>query len=445
MQSFATISRLFGHDTSQLRADAQVVSYARIPSLPEARRVFSRATPDIRVARSEVFYEGIRKRRRLFQGMHDRGEEFLFADGHMHEQDRINIESHLPLHSKLVSIETKVVGANEVWDLTLPYDHYGFGPREELYVGVNVGTLILEPNARVIVQGNIFSLCCQRIIRRGQPSANAIHPYDIGILPTTVPVDNRSGPLDGAHQPPGRAGRDGLPGAHHELRSGIFGPVWEAGSCPPMAGARGGDGDPGQDGENGRIGTMVKLAELTIGELENFTEHPLRIYSKPGDGGHGGNGGDGGRGGNGGNGGNGIVAGDKVLSPGPGGDGGQGAPGGRGGHGGNGGIASNIFVSIPVRFRDQLVTRSLPCVGGSGGKGGRGGAAGRGGPGGQLENAPEITVAATGTYGTPGLDGRKGCDGRSRPGANIFVFHPKAAGVSPTPCPTLQYNHFASR
>ncbi|VTM11924.1 Uncharacterised protein [Raoultella terrigena] len=89
------------------------------------REVLCRASAEIRRRRSRVFYQGIAARQRLAQGMHDRGEEFVYADGVIHPRDAVGLSHHLPLPVKLVSVKEKVVKANEVWDLSVRHDQWG--------------------------------------------------------------------------------------------------------------------------------------------------------------------------------------------------------------------------------------------------------------------------------------------------------------------------------
>ena len=82
----------------------------------------------------------------------------LFSD-----QDRIGLKKHLPLHVKAVSVREKIIPADETWDLSIRGEHWNLDEQEELYVIANVGRLIMEPGASLIIRGNLFFLLCQEV------------------------------------------------------------------------------------------------------------------------------------------------------------------------------------------------------------------------------------------------------------------------------------------
>lgn len=400
---FAELAEAARIDRSCLLGDREVVRYIEIPTVEEARRLCSRASDAQRAERGRTFFQpAIAKRARLGQGLHDRGEAGAFADIPRPAEDQFGYDAHLPLHCKIVCVENKVVPDGEEWDVSVRGDIWGFDGMEELYVFVNVGTLVLGRDASVVVRGNVFAMVCQ--------SVSAGDRAAIRIEPTPFPVDYRSGPVCGLDGAPGAPGVEGRCGAPVVASGSILGPVLLADA--PAGQQHGRDGAHGQDGSNGgngRNGGMCKIAELTFRNVDGL----LTVYSRAGRGGDGGAGGSGGAGGAGGAGASGGRTLHGEIAGGNGGRGGNGGNGGRGGHGGNGGIASNIYVNVPPEQQHLIRCVALDSEPGNGGAAGRGGAAGGGGasgPGG-----------VPGEEGIVGRDGSAGVRGRSRPAPAIFV------------------------
>ncbi|WP_141335241.1 hypothetical protein [Raoultella terrigena] len=414
---FLSIALRLGHDVEALMDGHEIITYQRIPTLEIAREVLCRASAEIRRRRSRVFYQGIAARQRLAQGMHDRGEEFVYADGVIHPRDAVGLSHHLPLPVKLVSVKEKVVKANEVWDLSVRHDQWGLDYMEELYTTVNIERLILEPGARVIIQGNVFSLHCQKIERRGNHLLR--DGYDIGILPTPFSVDRRRGEYHGVHGSIGRSGEGGEHGIGMKSGGGLLGPYWSNPDASGRSdGAAGQAGAAGGHGGFGRQGGMVKLAEIYVEELINFAGLPLRIFTQAGPGGDGGNGGDGGAGGSGGHGGEGLLTRSDRRPPGRGGDGGSGGRGGNGGQAGNGGISSSLYIEVPEALIPAVSLTALASMPGTPGRGGEGGSGGAAGAGGNLADEQPGAVGGVGIKGEPG---EKGTAGKSRPAAQVFI------------------------
>ena len=78
---FWEVAGLLGHDPERLRAGEEIRSRLRIPTLPEARGILSRADAAARRLRAQTFFDAIRSRQRLGQGLHDRGEAVVWAEG----------------------------------------------------------------------------------------------------------------------------------------------------------------------------------------------------------------------------------------------------------------------------------------------------------------------------------------------------------------------------
>lgn len=406
--------RLLGHDLSAIEQGEECSTYFTLPKVLDARRVLSLATADSRRERQETFFNpGIAARRRLGQGLHDRGEAVLFAAGTIEEADRDGQSRHLPVHVKAISVLHRTIKAGDVWEVSVRGEAWGLDDMEELYVTVNVGTLVIEDGASLIVRGNVFSLLCQEIIHPGSIRADA---FQIGILPTPFSVDFGYGPLQGTHGVDGAAGRDGTDGRKLEAERTLLGlQLREKADRSVMNGGAGDVGIDGTDGARGRNGGMCKLAELTLRRVSGS----VTVFAEAGAGGNGGAGGHGGNGGRGGNGGVGQKLWQGIVNGGDGGDGGRGGDGGKGGHAGNGGLASNIYVDVPAADEYKITRIALPSKGGNAGRGGRGG---DGGTGGRPGNGPEAEFDGTpGKNGEAGLSGQRGRSGRARPAPWIFL------------------------
>jgi hypothetical protein len=353
------------------------------------------------------FHPGIAVRSRLGQGVHDRCEAHLFAEGTVEDADLRRLASHLPFPVRMLSILSRHVGAAEVWDLTVDRRGMDVDERDDMLNVVNIGELVISPGGRVIVQGDLWVLGCQHLVHR---RSTEVDGYQLGVLPTARSLDRRSGPLHGR---PGRPGSDGGAGRQGLRPAGVptmIGFVLDEPVADKLNGADGAPGAPGDDGESGRNGGAAKTAEITIGRLTGA----LTLLAAGGRGGNGGTGGHGGHGGDGGD----AVAGFRTphgtVPAGCPGRGGRGGDGGAGGHGGNGGISSNVFVTLPEASVHQLQVRAIAGAGGAGGAGGRPGC---GGEGGLAIEAPN----ASAEDGAPGAPGKTGRNGRSRPAPMVFL------------------------
>jgi hypothetical protein len=429
-RAFERHARRFGHDVGPLRGGAELVSYPIVPSVA-AVRALPAATPGQRRLRQQVFFNPvIELRRSIGQGVHDRLEAAVFADGTVDPADQARTGYHFPFPTRILSVRHRDVRSGESWDLSVRGEHWGLDDRDDIMNVVNVGSLRLEPGAAVLVRGNLLVLIIQWLIC--EPAE--LGGYQLAILPTPFSVDSDTGPL---HGPGGAAGRDGTDGTDGDgaptaqtwLGARLLRPV-----APGAAdGTDGGEATAGGDGAKGRTGGASKLAEITIGELAGS----LTILATAGRGGDGGAGGVGGRAGGGGHGAPGQRTMQGILSPGRGGDGGGDGDGGRGGRGGHGGIASNVFVSLPPGQAGQVRVLAHPSGGGRGGPGSLGGDGGQAGRGGA--HAPEPGAADVsrppphGRPGLPGANGLPGRDGRARPAPPVFV---NERAVEPMPAPT---------
>jgi len=443
-RAFERHAHRFGHDVGRLGGGAELVSYPVVPSVA-AVRALAAATAGQRQRRQQVFFNPVvALRRSIGQGVHDRIEAAVFADGTIDPADEARTGHHFPFPTRILSVRHRHVRSGESWDLSVRGDHWGLDDRDDIMNVVNVGCLRLEPGATVLVRGNLLILIIQRLICEPAEPAEPAGPggpggpaepaepggpaepaepgglaepgrCQLAILPTPFSVDGDTGPLHGRGGPAGCDGAGGAGGAGAPTEPTWLGARLLRPVVPGAAdGSDGGEATAGGDGAKGRTGGASKLAEITIGELAGS----LTILATAGRGGDGGAGGAGGRGGDGGPGAPGQRTLQGVIPPGRGGQGGRGGDGGRGGRGGHGGIASNVFVSLPPDQAGQVRVLAHPSAGGRGGPGGRGGAGGRDGAGGQAGR---------------GANGIAGRDGRARPAPPVFV---NERAAEPMPAPT---------
>lgn len=403
---------LFGHNSSKLLMGEQETTYILMESAHEVRKYMSVASQEQRIRRQKSFYNpGIKIRQRLGQGIHDRGEAFVFADEPIHPEDSQGLANHFPAHGKLLSIYRKKVEAGQTWDLTVSAEQWGIDPSEELYTAVNIGELILEPGAKVIIQGNVFSLVCQKLLSFNLHSSNPKH-YQIGILPTPFSLDTRRGFENGRSGTSGKHGKHGKSGIHPIVQNSLIGKYSTDPINPEsLHGEDGEDGTAGEDGGDGRNGGMSKIAEITINKLMG----DLQIFSQAGKGGNGGDGGDGGNGGDGGDGADGVKLINGLVSGGKPGNGGKAGNGGNGGNAANGGLSSNIYINVPKDQEHHVSCNSLPSEPGIPGKAGKSGIPGiQGNPGEFHKDFLKQTVGQV-------KDGKGGRSGKSRLAPWIFL------------------------
>ncbi len=404
---FYEIAAYAGQDADKLRSGETLVTYFRIGTMEEARQILSRATDEERKKRGTTFLDGLGYRSRIPQGMHDRGEAYVFADHPPEtEKDSRGHRNHLPIYVRMLSVAEKTVRENEVWDVTLSPSEWSADQREEMYNIVNVGRLILETNAAVVVRGNAFCLTCQELVKT-DISGQA---YDIGILGTPHGFGFRSGAFDGRNGNSGTNGISGASGIEPSLGANFLGRVPPPDFRPEsLDGQAGTQGEDGRNGEDGLNGGACRIAELNIRTLK--APGSLTVGAIPGDGGNGGDGGHGGSGGQGGNGIGSIKTVEGILGPGKAGAGGDGGRGGRGGRAGHSGISSNVFIHVPDQYADRIVAFSRPGRPGIPGKGGLGGSEGKGG----------LDELLTAHDGAPGKNGTEGREGKTMPKAKMYL------------------------
>ena len=420
-QEFLSIALEAGQDLEALREGESQHTYFRIKTMEEARRILSQATPEERKKRGETFLDGLEYRSRIPQGMHDRGEAYVFADHPLSDTDWAGHHNHLPIYVRTLSIREKVIPSGEVWDITLNPREWGADQLEEMYNIVNIGRLTMEENAAVIVRGNVLILTCQELIKIGAAATE----YDIGILGTPHGFGIRAGAFDGNRGEHGKEGSPGEDGTEPKLAASFLGttiaPTFNKES---MNGTAGANGKNGTDGEMGLNGGACRFAEINIRSLRKSA--PVTIAVISGDGGNGGDGGQGGDGGHGGHGVNAVKTMEGIIGPGKGGKGGNGGDGGNGGRAGHNGLSSNVYITVP-----ETAAHLIQCYSKAGqpGKPGKGGQAGRGGLSGQpgkhfdqdIDKADLIAQS-----GQDGKNGRDGKEGRHLPPAKIYINNKEA-------------------
>jgi hypothetical protein len=418
---FISITQKARQNIEQLQSGQAQTTYFRIETMADAKRILSQATAEDRIKRSETFLDGLEYRSRIPQGMHDRGEAYVFANHPLaSEQDDRGLRNHLPVYVRAISVLEKTVKAGEVWDVTLSPNEWerleGKPPdeREEMYNIVNVGRLVLEKNASVVVRGNAFVFTCQELVKE----ALSENEYDVGILGTSHGFGFRRGSFDGKN---GKNGNDGVHG-----NDGIIPPAGRTflGTVLPAAykretmnGCDGEDGKNGENGEDGLNGGACRITEINIRKITG--DIPVVIGVISGSGGNGGHGGNGGSGGNGGHGADGLKLYDGTIIPnGKAGKAGKGGNGGGGGKGGNSGISSNVFVSVPLQAEHLIKCYAKAGKTGIPGSGGIPGKSGKNGRAGMDINSRQLAV----TCDIPdGVQGRQGRQGRQMPPAKIYI------------------------
>jgi hypothetical protein len=399
--------------------------FVELPTINETRRLLGPADETVRRRRSDVYFPAMPHtgRKRLQLGMHDRAEEYMFADGRICADDAAGHAHHFPAHLKVVRLRSHRIGQGQSWDVSASHTAWSeLDYREELYVHVRVDRLVVEPGSSLEVHGNILVLECGEIEMRredGNSDFRSEDVFEIRIMPTRHPAFSR---IRSAPGMAGRSGADGADGADGSASAVIgtpFGPILD-GSFPNQAGAPGADGERGGNGGVGQNGGMTMLADIRIGTLVGFRPASLRLAAQAGAGRQGGAGGHGGNGGAGGKGANGLDSVGGFVRGKLGGGGGNGGDGGDGGRGGNGGLGSNIFIQIRKADVASLDLRSMDSIGGPGGASGKGGAAGAGGAHGALAGAgPGESCASS---GADGRDGAAGAPGKARAAPRIHVF-----------------------
>lgn len=136
------------------------------------------------------------------QGIHDRLEAYIFADGTFTEYDIEGMNRHVPIPIMLSCARNITVNPGECMDLTANAADWDRGKGDDLFSILNVETLVLEAGAKIRVRGNLFVMLCQNLVNHGG---------SIEILPTDFSYEKSyTGNMDG------RNGQDGKMGCNAE-------------------------------------------------------------------------------------------------------------------------------------------------------------------------------------------------------------------------------------
>jgi hypothetical protein len=460
-RQFYNLAEQMGHDIHALRDGSTQSTLIKADSLERARELLSRATPQERQVRGQLFLDRVQNRQSRALLRHDRAEAFVFANGELSDTDHHFIANYLPIPVWALSVEDKVLAPNEVWDLGTS------GPA----VVLNISTLTMGAGSRIIIRNAVLSLTCQKLIRQSGGTAVGDGNYDIAVLganpdevvrlqvASTFSADLNQGTISaalvtafGTANPlstnalvmvitPGQAWRlidygnnrtyslVVNPGDSSKIlvfrvaMQGAVGPrpndgyKGTAGTCKCSGSEPGDRGGIGQEpaasgaggpGSTGFEGLPSMRSELNIGNLEGI----LVIRTQGGNGAQGGMGGSGGDGARGGEGGDGTRCAGTCTWGGDGGKGGKAGDGGKGGTGSNGGFAADLYVTLanPAQA-SQIIPSTLPSLAGLAGAGGRPGKPGAGGAGGSGVSHNICGGGNTGPNGDGGALGEAGSPG----------------------------------
>lgn len=396
MEEFYQVAERFGISRQEVDLGKQIVKKTGGNTVEELRNKVSMATDEMRKIRAATFFDNIKNHGKIGQGIHDRLEAYIFADGNFSQKDIEGMNKHVPIPIQFVCGKKIVVEAGECLDLTANRADWDRGNGDDVFSILNVETLILNSNSVVRIRGNLFVIVCQHLINMGGK---------IEILPTDFSYERSwHGSFNGCRGLDGRDGIKPMKTMEAPVKSSIFGSFYLGEPLGRLDGAIGGDGCDGLQGEQGYCGGAVKIAEINLREITGI--QPLEISIQCGCGGNGGDGGNGGNGSDGADPGSAYRTLTEEIPEGVGGNGGCGGNGGNGGRGGHGGISSNIYLEVPAN--DFIKVHVYPGYGGTGGKGGKGGKEGHGGKNGGID-------------GQPGKNGKDGLHGRTRAKAAVFI------------------------
>ena len=222
----------------------------------ELREKVSMATDAMRKVRARTFFDNIRVRSRMGQGIHDRLEAYIFADGTFTEYDMEGMNRHVPIPIMLSCAHSITIKAGKCMDLTADAVDWDRGKGDDLFSILNVETLVLEAGAKVRVWGNLFVMLCQHLVNHGG---------SIEILPTDFSYEKSyAGKMDG------QDGKNGSMGCNAEvtpilnMQSTILGDFYNGDTRGIINGADGNNGEDGMDGKRGFCGGALKIAEINL-------------------------------------------------------------------------------------------------------------------------------------------------------------------------------------
>ena len=233
---FYAYAARFGLTREEILAQPVIQRKTGGETIQALRDRLSLATAAMRSKRAATFFDNIKARSRLGQGIHDRLEAYAFADGEFSEADLEGMRRHLPIPILFTCTRELTVEAGACLDLTTYAEEWGLSRGEDLATVLNVHRLILKKDGKIQVRGNILVLLCQELINEGGR---------IEILPTDYSYENAyAGSMNGAD---GQNGQDaGLPKVTPVLPmlSTFLGRFYEGEPVGPLHGA---DGISGTD------------------------------------------------------------------------------------------------------------------------------------------------------------------------------------------------------
>ena len=205
--------------------------------------------------------------------MHDRLEAAVFADGEIDLGDEAGAARHFPFPATATSVLQRVVEPGECWDLSVRGAKFGLDDFDDLLVLVNVGELILEAGASVVVQGNLLVLVVQRLVCEDVVARARTASRSASCRPRSrwTHAAIESGPPTEA---PASTALRVANGVRVETVPSFLGPRLVR---PRVAGEPtaepGAAGTAGADGAAGASGGPSKLADITIGRARRHA-HP---------------------------------------------------------------------------------------------------------------------------------------------------------------------------
>ena len=123
---FDRVAASFGHDLARLAAGETVVRDLRIPDHVAGRALLCRASDEVRRSRLASFFQPqIELRRRLGQGMHDRGEAVVWAAAPPEKGDRRGLSRHYPVRVRSISVREKRIAAGDSWNVSVRGEEWG--------------------------------------------------------------------------------------------------------------------------------------------------------------------------------------------------------------------------------------------------------------------------------------------------------------------------------
>ena len=209
-RAFLDLAVRFGHPPAPARRSDRGDLTPVIDSVGAGRELLP-VTPEQRARRQAVFFTPqIALRRAIGQGVHDRLEAAVFADGADRPGRRGRRGAALPVSREGHQRPASSVAAGDCWDLSVRGAEFGLDDFDDLLVLVNVGELVLEAGASVRDPGEPAGPRGATPGRATSVLERAPDGFHLGILPTPFSVDPRR---DRVRAADGIPGRPGMPGA----------------------------------------------------------------------------------------------------------------------------------------------------------------------------------------------------------------------------------------